>query len=154
MMRTGLYFAGGAILAATSAAATDLPKSGAYAASIYVSGAGNGCVDYAGTTYAGVLNYGGVDDNHAGLRVPLGASGVVSIQALTAKAGVGTLAPSGTFTWKITSGQGGQSYSGTWSARLSVVDSVSFVADITEHYNGICTEDLTVSLTRVGPHQT
>lgn len=153
-MRMGWWFAGLAMLAATSASATTYPTSGAYAAYIYVSStSGPGCFDSAGMSYAGVLNYGGLDDNHAGLRVPL--RGEVSIQALTAKAGIGTLTPSGTFTWKIETGQGGQSTSGTWSAQLSVVDSVSFVASITEHYNGnACTEGLTVSLTRVGPHQT
>lgn len=154
MVRVGWFFAAMAMLTATSASATTYPQPGAYAASIYVaSTAGSGCLDSMGTIYAGVLNYGGLDDNHGGLRVPLGAQGVVSVQALTVKTGLGTLTPSGTFSWKISNGQSGQTIPGDWSAKLAVVDTVSFVAHITEHYNNGCTESLTVSLTRVGPQQ-
>ena len=157
MMRMGWCFVGLAMFAATSASATTFPTSGTYAASIYVNQANPSyaCWDGAGATYAGVLNYGGLDDNHAGLRVPLGAKDAVSIQTLTAKAGLGTLTPSGTFTWKIVASYGApRTVTGTWSAKLTVIDTVSFVADIMEYYNGnACTEGLNVSLTRVGPHQ-
>ncbi len=153
-MRMGWSFAGVMVLAATSASATDLPKSGTYAAAVYVNDAGAGCADSPYATYDGFLNYGGIGYAHAGLRVPIGPQGYISVQALTATAGLGTLTPSGTFTWKISDGQGGgQTFSGTWSATLAVVDTVSFVAHITEKYNNICTEHLTVALTRVGAHQ-
>jgi len=151
----GWFFAGVAMVAATSAPAATLPQPGTYAANIWVgSSTSYACWDQPDAIYGGVLNYGGLGSDHAGLRVPLGNKGVVSVQTLTAKNGIGTLTPKGTFTWKVTGANGTKTTSGTWSAKIKVVDNVSFTADITEHYIGdLCTEGLVLSLTRLGPQQ-
>jgi len=114
MTRVGWFFAAAALVAATSASATTYPGPGTYAASVYVSQTtGSDCLDYYGLSFTGVLNYGGLDDDRAGLRLPLGDERDVSIQTLTTKSGIGTLTPSGTFIWKV---GGFQPFTGTWSA--------------------------------------
>ena len=145
---------------ATSPALATAPTAGTYAAAVYVNAAsGSGCLDYAGNSYAGALNYLGFSATKLALRIPLVASGQagVSTTTLTVTSGAGTLAPKGSFNWKA-SGIGVTSFSqnGTFAASIKEIDGTSFAAQVKETYNsayGSCTETLLVALTRVGSSQ-
>lgn len=127
------------------------PKSGTYAADVFVqSASGGGCLDSAGSYYAGVVNYGGLGGALIGIRVPLASSGlgVVSLQALKITKGVGTTSPSGTFAWKGAGVGTNWSLNGTFSGTITEVDGFSFVAQVSESYPN-CSESLMIVLMRV-----
>jgi hypothetical protein len=135
-----------------SCATPAVAKSLAYAAGAYIqSVGGSGCLDTSGSTYAGVLQYGGLSGTTVTLRTPLPILSLMSTQVLTITSGQGGSSPSGTFTWKGV-GPSGTAFnvSGTFSASVTTVDTNSVVFNISEHY-GSCTETSAISATKVRP---
>ena len=144
-----------AALLSTTALAATAPKSGVYAANIYIQQSGVGCLDARGSSFLGALNYGGLSATQLGLRVPIvqqAGVAVVSTQVLKVTGGVGTTHPSGTFTSKGSGVGASWNLSGTFTATLTEIDAYSFVAQVTESYmnNGYtCNETQLIALTRL-----
>jgi len=132
-------------------AAAIAPSSGTYAAGIYViSAAGSGCFDSAGAYYTGVVQYGGIAARTIYLNVPYPQNYDVSAQTLSVTSGVGTVHPSGKFTWAF-QGRLQSSVNGTFNSTLVEINANKFVAEVDESYPN-CQEGVSISLIKTGPH--
>lgn len=140
------------IFAAGSVADAASLTAGSYVANVYVaetlSAPGVVCLDPSGTSYFGVVHYGGVDAATLTMHLALsGIPAVISRQVLTVTHGVGTDAPEGTFVAHLSNGGGA---TGTFSASLQPFDNVSFTGSLIENAPALgCTERLEISLVRM-----
>lgn len=127
------------------------PVSGSYLAMLYVPSAeGTGCVMGSSSQLFAEVSYGGLSSRTFYIKSPYAGSNgqVVSVQTMTVTSGLGSLTPSGTFTW---TGYGAYNWnvSGTFTTSIQEVGAHAFMLNLTESYSN-CNENQSLSLVRMG----
>lgn len=141
---------GFALVGMTASAMAAAPSPGTYAAGIYIQNAsGGGCLDRAGSVYAGIVQYGGLSSTKILLNVPIPQGPDMSGQTLSISSGAGTAHPSGNLVWAIY-GLDQIKVTGTFTSQITEVDAARFLVQINETYSS-CQETINASLVKTGP---
>jgi len=155
----GIACASALLVASHGAVASNMasaPQSGTYQALLYVqSASGSGCLDAAGFAYTGSMSFGGLSATKNYLRaLETGNNFAVdSLQTLNVTSGAGTTHPSGNLVWTGAGVGGSWNVSGSFSGTITEISTHAFVLQLKETYTGCSSEDINVSLVRIGVNQ-